>query len=129
MPMPVEIDVKLTLTEASVQHPATVLTPIGHKGQPELLLLRKRGKTPLPSHSCSYSVSHSTRSLIPIIRAELAMTGMEESSCRSAPVTGKRMPGMASPTAIASTLREKIRFCLIARMAWHERLRGLTEIT
>src|SRR5229473_250709 len=61
---------------------------------------------------------HSARSLIPISRAELAMTGMEESSCSSAPVTGKRMPGIASPTAIARTPSEKIRFCLIARMAW-----------
>src|SRR6266849_5998112 len=74
------------------------------------------------SHVCSSHACHSVRSLIPINRAELAMTGMEESSCRSAPVTGNRMPGMASPTAIASTLREKIRFCLIARMAWRERL-------
>jgi hypothetical protein len=61
--------------------------------------------------------AHSARSLIPISRAELAMTGMEESSCKSAPVTGERMPGMASPTAIASTLNEKIRFCLMARIA------------
>ena len=28
-----------------------------------------------------------------INRAELAITGREESSCSSAPVTGKRMPG------------------------------------
>jgi len=31
---------------------------------------------------------------IPISRAELAMTGIEESSCRSAPFTDVRPPGM-----------------------------------
>src|SRR5437773_2297929 len=45
------------------------------------------------------------------------MTGMEESSCRSAPVTGERMPGMASPTAIASTLNAKAACSSAARTA------------
>ncbi|OLE08271.1 MAG: hypothetical protein AUG82_01525 [Ktedonobacter sp. 13_1_20CM_4_53_11] len=45
------------------------------------------------------------------------MTGMEESSCRSAPVTGERMPGMASPTAIASTLNAKAACNTAARTA------------
>src|SRR6266446_4068438 len=67
-------------------------------------------------------LAQSARSRMPISRTELAMTGREESSCRSAPVTGRRMPGIASPTAMASTESEEIRFCLIARMAWRERL-------
>jgi hypothetical protein len=56
-------------------------------------------------------------SFTPISRAEFAITGIEDSSCRSAPVTGNKMPGIASPTATASTLREKMRFCRMARMA------------
>jgi hypothetical protein len=34
---------------------------------------------------------------------------------------GKRMPGLASLTAIASTESEKIRFCVMARMARRKR--------
>jgi hypothetical protein len=36
-------------------------------------------------------------------------------------VTGDKMPGMASPTASASTPSEKTRLCLMARSAWRER--------
>jgi hypothetical protein len=35
-------------------------------------------------------------------------------------MTGRGMPGMACPTAIASTECEKIRFCVMARLARRE---------
>jgi hypothetical protein len=40
------------------------------------------------------------------------MTEVEEISCKSAPVTGLRMPGRVSPAANASTPRENTRFWL-----------------
>lgn len=43
---------------------------------------------PLPYSSCSRN---------PISRAELAITGIKDNSCKSAPVTGARMPGIANP--------------------------------
>ena len=76
---------------------------------------------PLLDYPMHHEMPHSACSLIPINRAELAITGREESSCKRAPVTGKRIPGMASPTAIASTESEKIRFCVMARIARRER--------
>lgn len=55
--------------------------------------------------------------MTPINRAELAMTGREESSCKSALDTVRRMLGMTSPTAIASAESEKIRSYVVARIA------------
>lgn len=50
-----------------------------------------------------------------IDRAESAITGIDENSCRSALVTGGRMPGMVRPTASASTPTTKNKCCRMVR--------------
>ena len=47
---------------------------------------------------------------------ELAITGIEDSSCSIAPVTGVSILGTVSTTAIASTPREKTSLCLMVAM-------------